>query len=539
MDNIDEGRRALGEWIAAQPRNFYTADVLLQSLVNRAGLGAHAAALETFGAVAAGPLDAAVVTNNRPENLPALASHDAIGRHVAGFAHHPSYHEAGKLIYESGIMAAYAEIPHPHPFILSLFYLSSHVGEGGHNCPLACTAGAIRALQALGSEPQKAAWLPRLLRPVYGEHCAAAQFLTEVQGGSDVGANAVRAVRTTDVGWRIDGEKWFCSSADAGLFLITARPEGGVDGTAGLGLFLVPREIGGAPNGFRMRRLKDKLGTRTMVTVEMDFEGAQAEALGPLADGFRNTMEYIINTSRLYNAFACAGLAHRAYLVARGYAEHRRAFGEAIARYPLVQETLAFALADAEAALAGSFWLAQVQQRVDRGTASDAERAFLRVGLNLNKVRTATLSHDVVQRGIEVLGGNGTIETFSVLPRLLRDNVVFENWEGTHHTLRLQVLRDAQRLGVHEGFFATLEQRLGPGRLGDDRAAFALCLENRDTLLLRRVCDRLGSWLQLAALEELDDPGIRARAELTRLRHLSDNPIREGYAALIERCDSA
>jgi alkylation response protein AidB-like acyl-CoA dehydrogenase len=212
-------------------------------------------------------------------------------------------------------------------------------------------------------------------------------------------------------------------------------------------------------------------------------------------------MEWIVDTSRLYNAFACAGAAHRAFLIARGYAEHRRAFGRPIVRYPLVQETLALIQADAEAALAGSFWLAQVQESVDAGAATDAEKAFLRMGLNLNKVRTAALSHDAIHRAIEILGGNGTIETFSVLPRLLRDNVVFENWEGTPHTLRTQVLRDAARLHLHEGFFSVLEERLGRPALQHDRDAFERCIRDQDTLLLRPLCDRLGTWIHLAALE--------------------------------------
>lgn len=536
MTAIEQGRNDLGRWRAEQPANFYEADALLRVLVEGALPAERVPALRSFGAVAAGPLDVAVIENNRPGNLPALETHDAFGRHVAGFVHHPSYHRAGELIYGSGIMAAYAEIPNPHPFALALFYLSSHVGEGGHHCPLACTAGAIRALQALGSKAQRTTWLPRLLRPVYGEHFAGAQFLTEVQGGSDVGANAVIARRRQDGGWSITGEKWFCSSADAHVFLATARPQGAPAGTAGLGLFLLPREVGGVPNGFRLRRLKDKLGTRSMVTAEIEFEEAYAEELGPLADGFRHTMELVIDTSRLYNAFACAGAAHRASLVARGYAEHRRAFGEAIVRRPLVRETLAMIQADAEAALAGSFWLAQAQERADAGTAEDAERAFLRMGLNLNKVRTASLSHDAIHRGIEVLGGNGTIETFSVLPRLLRDNVVFESWEGTPHTLRLQVLRDAARLGLHEGFLATLEARVGRAALRSDRQALERCVREQDTLLLRRVCDRLGTWLQVAALEGIDEPGIRARAELTRLRHLAADSMPDGYGALIDRC---
>ncbi len=539
-DAIDRGRDDLAGWVDAQPDNFYEADTLLRWLVRDAGLGvAREEALAAFGAIAAGPLDQAVQENNRVANLPALDGWDGIGRPTAGFAHHPSYHRAGALIYGSGIMAAYGERPNPHRHILSLFYLSSHVGEGGHNCPLACTAGAIRALQALGTDAQRARYLPGLLNPVYGEHLAGAQFLTEVQGGSDVGANACRAIPAADGGWSIRGEKWFCSSADADLFVLTARPDGAADGTRGLGLFLAPRLRDGAPNGFRYRRLKDKLGTRTMVTAEMDLDDLRAETLGPLDDGFRNTMELVIDTSRLYNAFGCAGLAHRAWLVARGYAEHRRAFGQPIAGYPLVQETLARTLADAEASLAGSFWLAELQEQADAGTASDAERAFLRMGLNLNKVRTALLCHDAINRGLEILGGNGTIETFSVMPRLLRDNVVFENWEGTHHTLRMQVYRDAARLGLHEGFFQVLGERFAAAPaagLDAERAAFERCVADGDTLRLRRVCDRLGTWLHLGALLPVDDPGVRARAELSARIHLTGDLDAPDYGDLIARC---
>lgn len=531
---IDAGRADLSAWVEAQPKNFFDADELLTTLVQRAGLDADK--LKEVGAVAAGPLDEAVIENNRTDNLPQLDPWDGVGRHTGGFAHHPSYHRAGELIYGSGIMAAYAREPNPHRLSLSMFYLLSHVGEGGHNCPLACTAGAIRALQRLGTDEQKERWLPRLLRPVYGEHAAGAQFLTEVQGGSDVGANAVVARPTEEGDWELRGEKWFCSSADADVLVITARPEDAPEGTKGLGLFVAERIRDGAPNGFRYRRLKDKLGTRSMVTAEIDFEGARAQMLGPLERGFQNTMELVIDTSRLYNAFGCAGLAHRAFLVARGYAEHRRAFGHPVIDYPLMQETLAMMRADTEASLAGSFWLAEVQEKVDAGDASEAERAFLRMGLNLNKVRTATICHDAINRGVEVLGGNGTIETFSVMPRLLRDNVVFENWEGTHHTLRMQVMRDGVRKRMHEGFFEVLEAALEPGALDRDRDAFETCLKEGDTLLLRRVCDRLGSWIHLAALTSIDDSGVTARAELSRWRHLSRDPIETDYADLIGRC---
>ncbi len=57
--------------------------------------------------------------------------------------------------------------------------------------------------------------------------------------------------------------------------------------------------------------------------------------------------------------------------------------------------------------------------------------------VNANKLGTAINATEVIRTGIELLGGNGTIEDFSVLPRLLRDSIVYENWEGTHNVLAM------------------------------------------------------------------------------------------------------
>jgi hypothetical protein len=353
-----------------------------------------------------------------------------------------------------------------------------------------------------------------------------------------VGANGCVATPQADGSWRITGEKWFCSNVDADVIVMSARPEGRPGGTRGLSMFVVPAVLAdGSRNHLQVRRLKDKLGTRSMASAELDFHGAVGEPLGPIESGFVNLMSLVINTSRLYNAFGCAGIAQRSYLVASGYARHRQAFGAPIASYPLVQETLALMLADAEAALAGSWLLAGLQERLDSGDATDTERGFFRVALNLNKVRTAQLGHEAVCRGVEILGGNGAIESFSVLPRLLRDNVVYENWEGTHNTLMLQVLRDSKRLGVHHAFFDWLEQRLGADSVDGPRAAFAATLGASDglaTLQLRPICTRLATLVHLAALAPIDDPRVRARARLTRWHHLDGVVTHDAaYLALI------
>jgi len=538
---IEAGRADLAAWSEAQSANFYHSARLLRLLQEldwtEAERRRHTPGLEAYGRVVAQELDAIVIENNLPANRPRLGGWDPIGRPARPVVHHPTWWEAGRRIYGSGVMTAYGEDPTPHRYILSLFYLSSHVGEGGHNCPLACTAGAIRTLQALGSPEQRERYLPRLLDPDFDTNFTAAQFLTEVQGGSDVGANACVARQEPDGSWTLSGEKWFCSNIDADVFVMSARPVGRPGGTRGLSMFLVPATWEGQPNGYVVQRVKDKVGTRSMASAEVDFQDARAWPLGPLERGFVNLMSLVINTSRLYNAWGCAGIGQRAYLVASTYAEHRRAFGAPIAGYPMVQETLALMLADAEASLAGCWLLAGLQERRDQGVASEVEEGFFRVALNLNKVRTAQLSHDVIVRGIEILGGNGAIETFSVLPRMLRDNVVYENWEGTHNTLQLQVLRDCRRMGLNQPFFAFLEDRLPAEDLAGPRRAFEALLEAPEelaTLQLRPVCAKLATLVMLAGLAPVDDARVQARVGLTR-RHLDGEPERDAaYLARIQ-----
>ncbi len=559
------GRRALEAWLDAQPTDLFADDRDLAALVDHHGLGQRVPALHAAGRAVAGPLDTAARVNDLPGNHPILDDWDGIGRYTAGVAHHPSHRDAGRAVYGTGVMTAFGEVgvdgraggssprrpiaPAPHRFILSLFYLTAQAGEAGHNCPLACCAGAIRCLQHIGTAAQQAEFLPGLLDPDFDSTMTASQFLTEVQGGSDVGANAVRAEpvgeRTSEGGpggpgspWLISGEKWFCSNTDADVFLLTARVDEPRTGTKGLGLFLIPRlRRDGAPNSFRVRRLKNKLGTRSMASGEIDFDAAEATALGPVADGFRNVMELVITTSRLFNAAGCAAHARRAWVVASTYAQHRTAFGQRIGDFPLVAETLALMRADAIACLASTLELARLQEQVDDGTVGDADAAFFRVAVNLNKLQTSVLAHETVNRGIEVLGGNGAIETFSVLPRLLRDNVVYENWEGSHNVLRAQVLRDCTRLGVHAGFFDALAERLGDehaAALAADRAALEAILEApaavRD-LRFRRLGTRMAIWVMLAAMAPL--PEFRAARHLTH-RHLRELPIDDDYLAAVE-----
>lgn len=515
MSRIDSGRNDLAAWLDAQPENFYLDDPLLRDCIRRLlpaeELDDMEERLAAFGAECAGSLDRAVELNNRPHNLPRLERYDGIGRRLEEVEHHPSFHEAGAIIYGSGMMGEYAK---PGGFLrsLSLFSLSSKCGEAGHNCPVACTAGVVQSVAALGSPDLKSRFMERLYSADYWEKLDGAQFLTEVQGGSDVGANSTWAKKDEHGNWRIYGEKWFCSNANADLIVMTARVDDGHGGTKGLGLFLVPRQLeNGDINAFYLRRLKDKLGTRSMASGELDFDGAFAWALGETEEGFRNMMRFVISVSRIYNGVAVAGIARRAWHIAKGYAEHRRAFGQPIIDYEIVRYDIEELEAISSTIMMASLDLTQWMDKSRAGELNEAEEAFLRTAVNLHKRRSSMSATECALKGIEILGGNGAIESFSIMPRLLRDAIVCENWEGTHNTLIAQVLRDMHRYQMHEPYLQVLALRLNAlssEHTADFRERLAQRLDeaseqlrdilaqdpNKAALAMRRASDTL-TWL--------------------------------------------
>jgi len=542
MNTYGQARADLRSWRRDTRRSFVEQDPLLAALCDAAWSGDAAAALKSrvraFGRLAARELDDAVAQSELPQNQPLLEPYDGFGSRRRPVRYAASYDEAGRILFGSGMIRDCGQDRPPHRAILALFYLASHCGEMGHASRLAGSAGAVRAIKALGTDDQRTRYLDRLLEPVWPGNFTAGQYLTEVQGGSDVGGNATVASPRPDGSWRLVGEKWFCSNPEADLALVTARVEGGPGGTRGLGLFLLPARLpGGAWNRIHVRRLKQKLGTRAMASGEVDLNGAYAEALGPTETGFQSMMSLVINTSRLWNGFLCAGIAHRAAILAASYARHRRAFGRHIGEIPLVRQRVACALARAESCLAGSWLLAEILEKSERAEADAAELAFFRLALTLNKVYTARLAREVVHDAVGLLGGNGVIETFSALPRLLRDVVVAENWEGTADVLLAQALRDCLTRRPQEGFFALLERRIGADLVRPEAERLAASLKLGEADALRAFAEhawRIASLVGLAGLADVQDPGVRARAEL--MASFLDPSPGLPSGALIDRC---
>ncbi len=509
-----KARAALAAWDAETRRDPWERSRLPELMLRLHApeeLERRPALYRDLGKAIATSLDAAARLTNRDENLPRLDAWDGIGRRTEAIRFHPDYHAMAAPIYGSRVMADY-DTPGREVGQMVRFFLLAHLGEAGHLCPLACTAGLIKILQAKGGKALRDRLLPRLLDPDSRTNMIGAQFVTEVQGGSDVATSAVRAEPGAgdDDAWRIRGEKWFCSVANADLYLVTARVEGEGDraGTAGLGCFVIPRLLpDGSPNSFRIRRLKTKLGTRSMASAEIDWVDALAYPIGPVEEGFKNTVGIVLQTSRVLNAVGTAGSMARAWLDAEAYARHRTAFGAPIVSYPAIRRTLASMKAETWAATASSFEVAGLSDRVALGKADDRIRGALRMLTNCNKYLTSIVNTRVVRDGIEVLGGNGTIEDFSILPRLLRDALVFESWEGAHNVLAAQMLRDALRYDLDRPMLEHLGKLAEGGSDGQVRAE-----------LSRRVEGLAGRWKSLRSLTpEVAADRIRALVDETQI----------------------
>jgi len=511
----ERARRELDAWRSSRPTDPYLADVELRDL-NRLRLDADRfqaleRAASAFARRVVDVVGPAAMHYEQPAHLPELERWDGLGSRIEEVRFDGLYHEAGAAVWESGVVAE-SGTPGRAFEQATLLYLLSLEGEMGHVCPAACTIGLARALRRRASAAVRERFLPALLVRDYEGAERASQFLTEIQGGSDVGANACRAELRPDGTYLLSGEKWFCSVADAEQFLVTARPAGAPDGTDGLGCFVVPRCLDGAPNGFTIRRLKDKLGTRGMASAEIDFEGAVSWPIGPVEEGFKTAVGIVLNTSRWITAIGAAGMMRRALLEAAAYARRRRAFGRTIRDYPRVRETLAFMRTGWLGALRLTWLLTELEDRIDAGTATDADVLFHRFLVNATKYVTSARASCVVRDGIEVLGGNGTIEDFSVLPRLYRDAIVYESWEGTHNVLVAQLLRDLRKLPIVDVVRARATALLNsPGdhaaELGRSALHSALASTERaiadpdfGAAHFRRILDRLMRAIEVGAL---------------------------------------
>jgi len=486
--SFDPFREAIGgDW--------YRDDALLGDLCGRyaSGDAAERHGLERFGADVAGPLARLAEESARPENAPRLRPFDAWHRRIDEIVLPASTHAALAVVAGRERLGA----QHGDPFAFyARTYLAHQNGEAGVACSLACTDGLTRLLAALGDGPRHHAALAAMRGSSVERVVHAAQFVTEIQAGSDVGANAVEAIPDGD-GFRLRGAKWFCSNINADWFLVSARPRGAPAGSRGVAIFLVPAHLneGDAKrNGHTIDRLKDKLGTRELATAEVSFDGAIGWPIGPLDRGLANLVDHVLTTSRIACVLYAAATLRQCERIVGAYTRFRTAFGRPIGDYAPVRHSLGEITAARERALAAAFELVRLWPAREGTTDAADFRVLLSLAKPVLTRRASELAHDAVL----LLGANGIEERFSPLPRLYRDAAVMETWEGPHNVLFAQALRDLVRLRVEPGDFAARVS----GRANDPLAAAVQALQQasgqegdamlRMPALAARVVDALG-----------------------------------------------
>ena len=446
--------------------NFYRADPALTDLLRihlPDALFRHIEPhLDRLGALAGGHLDECARLADR--HVPVLHQRDRFGRDAQWIEYHPAYRELERAafgdfgIHAMSIRKGILGWPDKYPVVAKhAFTFLFNQAEFGLGCPINVTDGCAKLLSNFGSEALKAKYLDGLTQTDMARLTQGGQFMTEKEGGSDVGTLTTTAVQDGDH-WRLSGEKWFCSNADAEVVMLLARPEGAESGTRGVGLFLMPRRLDdGSPNHYRIVRLKDKLGTRSMASGEIKLEGAIAYAVGKLDRGFVQMAE-MVNSSRLSNGVKSTALMRRAYHDAMTVARNRVVFGSRIIELPLARRQLMKIMLSTEQALSMSFLTADALDRAEAGSQDAA--ALLRILTPTLKFRATRDARKVCGDALEMRGGIGYIEEFAT-SRLLRDAHLGSIWEGTGNIVAIDALKRAVgRHGAEAALAADLHARL-------------------------------------------------------------------------------
>lgn len=330
-------------------------------------------------------------------------------------------------------------------------YLIYQNGEACIACPMTCTEGLVKLLERFADTPETMDILRHCREGIDGDHAIGSQYLSEIQGGSDIPANVLEAVHEEGV-WRLYGSKFFCSATHADYAVVTAKPSGSEKPA----IFVLPSWLPGQKekeirNNFTIDRIKWKLGTSELTTAEITFNGALAYPVGPPEKGVANVVGIVLTYSRLTVGLSAAASMTRAVREAGKYAEFRQAFGRTIGHLPMVAGQLAGMELAARRTTAGAFklyrdflWL-EGGQVPDEPETARKKRFDIRELIMLQKMTASWDCTDVIRGAMSIFGGHGVMEDFSSLPRLYRDAAINELWEGPRNVLLTQVHRDLQQ----------------------------------------------------------------------------------------------
>jgi len=456
---------------------------------------------------------------------PLLVMHDVNGKRIDRARLCPEHLE---LLTE---LATMNRPPYHGGSWLHHFALGFLLADPGLYCTLIVTNQTAYAIHKYA--PEHMSWVePLLSGKMWG-----ATWMTETQGGSDLGANTTIARRENN-GWRLYGvDKYFASNAGlADLAIVTARPEGAISGPKGLALFIVPRETPDGELNFLVRRFKNKSATRAVPTGEVELHGSLAYLIGDEQLGIYYTLENL-TVSRLANAVGATGLARKSHLEVLFRTLARSAFGKPINEHPLVR----YDLTDLAVRTAGSLVLAfHAIQAFDRVWQEQPpytlDYHYARFLSHLVKNRTAEHAAEATRLALELFGGLGFMEECAVY-RLHREALVTAIWEGTSNIQALDMLEVVHKKGAHEPFLDEFSALLDghktqPARQAREAIERAFSINTKlspetSQWYAKDTLNKLADAAQVALLYKLSEKGgdrYAKLAELYAIRFLSAQP---------------
>src|SRR3954451_21581902 len=404
--------------------NAFDADPALQEALDREG-GA-------WGVDRARELGALTLSEEADEhrrraqrNVPVLHQHDRFGHRVDAVEYDPSMLWMLRQGIERELSSLPWRDPQPgaHVVRAALFYMFNGL-DTGPCCPMSINYAATPTLRR--GDPEIAAeYEPRITLPDFDRYAQVGMVMTEKQGGSDLRANTTAAEPVGDGLYELTGHKWFCSHPVFDVFFTLAQAPGGIT------CFVAERP----DPGFRIQRLKDKLGGRSLASSEVEYDRLPASRLGEEARGTAFMIEQIVWT-RLDTLNGVAGMMRRAVAEAVWHCRHRHAFGAALADKAAMRNVLADLAIESEAAMATGMRIARA---FDHG-AGESEVAFRRFALAVSKYWVCKRGAPLAAEALECLGGNGYIEE-APMAQFYRDIQIGTVWEGSGNVLALDVLR--------------------------------------------------------------------------------------------------
>ena len=335
-----------------------------------------------------------------------------------------------RLLGENGLMGI--EVPaeyggagmDPIAYVLAMIEIAA--ADAAHSTIMSVNNSLFcNGILTHGTEEQK----QQYVREIAEGREIGAFALTEPQSGSDATAMRCRAVKQPDGSFVISGKKsWITSGPVAKYFVLFAMtdPE---KGARGITAFL----IDGTRDGFHRGKTEPKLGIRASATCEIEFDQYVArpeDVLGQEGQGFKIAMG-VLDAGRIGIASQAIGIARAAYEATLEYVRERKAFGQPIGAFQMIQAKIADMKCKLDASLLLTLRAAWLKGQGQKFTTEAA----------VAKLTASEAAMWIAHQAVQIHAGMGYSKEMPI-ERYFRDAKITEIYEGTSEIQRLVIARN-------------------------------------------------------------------------------------------------